>query len=212
MTDHAYEIGQQVSVPRGLDVVQGTVDGVYGDERNRQVILHVETEGGDSETITVPASVLDAARRDEAEHQPGAWLSAYQYEQALEVALADIFRSIDSKFSQTSPGPRDSGFDIAFFTPERMVVFEAKHRSRETLDAGGKYLDQLAACVHEIQARVTRSISGILVTNAKIPHGLAKRAAIARDRGESLWIARWAPDEGLDELADIVRKAVSFQR
>ncbi|MFF8440613.1 hypothetical protein ACF07U_06990 [Streptomyces californicus] len=212
MSDHTYDIGQQVSVPRGLDVVPGVVEGVYGGEgRSEQVVVRIGLEGEESETITVPARILDRARKIKEDHRPGAWLTAYQYEQALAATLATILQSLEVEFRQVrQPVPPDQGVDVAFITPEKIVVVEAKYLTRETL-GGEKYLDRLAEHVNRADAEGSGSLSGLLVTNAKVSPRLTSQARRARNMGNSLWVARWAPGDPEGELVDTVRQALTFK-
>ena len=130
--DDSIRPGDRVAVPWGLDVLEGTVVSTEGGGPGRRVVVSVDlpdTEESGAQLVTFPASELEAAAAVASERQPGAWLPAFRYEEALRHALeyliqADAELGIQS-LGHERPSP-DSRADFALDVGDHRLIIEAK--------------------------------------------------------------------------------------
>src|SRR5438876_11021665 len=86
--EQSFRPGDRVAVPWGLDVIEGTVVSSHGQGPERRVVVSVDLpDTEESQLLTFPVRELEEAAQDASERPPGAWLSAYRYEQALRRVL-----------------------------------------------------------------------------------------------------------------------------
>ncbi|MFI6767853.1 hypothetical protein [Streptomyces sp. NPDC050355] len=214
-----YEINELVAVPWGLDVLQGTVVGAYGEGRGRRILVEVEVGDGDKETLPFPPSALEAATLPgETRKSPGAWLSAAQYEQQLMEAVLVTAQSLISEWHDAisgwhdAPAPRiksgDVGVDFTLDIFRGEMAIEAKYNqhSRVRVDA----VDQVARYVDYRRIQHGVNIVGLVVVSAKGAPSVLSRAEQYRKNGVPVWFVHWQPGENEEELHRVVTQALRY--
>jgi Restriction endonuclease len=205
--DRPFSPGDRVAVPWGLDVLEGTVVSSHGEGAGRQVVVNVDlpdAEGeSESQLVTFPARELEAAAKVASERRPGAWLSAYRYEQALLSALEHLVNSETGlnmwSQSRREPATADSGADFILDDGNHRLVIEAK--APATGRVTGQAVDQLLAYLN-----LSHANAGILVTNASLSEDARKKLKVARQSGVNIWVIQWRSSDDDPELDHAIRE------
>lgn len=196
--------GQRVSVPWGLDVVDGTVVSVSGEGPNRRVVVRVTPSEPDDETesliMTFRARDLEGAATEANEHRPGSWLFAKEYEDRLRIALRQLLDQLPAAPSSTSQPNlvEDAGEgDFVLKAAGRRLLVEAKAlRGRELQpDMLEKFWRQVVKY---------QSPQALLVTNANLSKNAQQRLRELHDSGVDLRIVRWFSSEDNDALGEAI--------
>ncbi|UXY21932.1 hypothetical protein N8I84_26940 [Streptomyces cynarae] len=213
MTEREYEVGQEVAVPWGLDVIEGTVVGSYGSGPGRRILVDVSPAGdtSEAETLAFPVHVLESAEVSKLEKEPGSWLSAYRYEAELGEALQRVLSRFGGEWSSDRSirqGP-DSGYDFAFFIKGRLIVVEAKHYSRPNVPVRTEMAAQLARHISQLRNARNAKIVGLLITSGVVPAQLESNIEQFRREGSPMWATHWRPEDGDAPLVEVVSRALS---
>ena len=134
MPSRAVQVGDQVRVPWGLDMVDGVVEDIYDSSHGPRMLIRVAIPGAseDGETITLPAAEVQL--RDEAEDAPpGTWVTEAQYERRLGSALQRLLFSLPTDAEIRSNVRDASGQEVDFVVQSgnRKIFIEVKTGSRQ---------------------------------------------------------------------------------
>ncbi|MFE2704534.1 MULTISPECIES: hypothetical protein [Streptomyces] len=212
MTNRDYEVGDTVLVPWGLDLVEGTVVGAYGEGSSLRVLVEVDVGDGATEVLPFSSRALEIAQTPEEKGPPGAWVHASRYEDALSRTLTQILRQHlvewHGAVELRTGFKEDRGIDIRAQLPDRVLVVEAKHYSDENVPLRISVLDQIVAYLREPQ-RECPHVVGLVVTNTKVLPRIFEHAQELRESGIPLWVAMWRPWETSPrELEHVVAQAL----
>jgi hypothetical protein len=130
-------VGQLVSVPWGLDEVEGTVLSVYGTGTGERVVVSVRIPGGSEDDVTLTLAADSVEPIDNVAHRPqqGTWVAARAYERAVAKALRRITPDI-AQDAEISEPTADQGIDLLIHSSQSTVMIEAKYvSSRSRLPA-----------------------------------------------------------------------------
>jgi hypothetical protein len=217
MTDREYEVGESIAVPWGLDTVQGTVVGAYGEGSSRRVLVEVNVGDGATETLPYSPRALELARGSEEQSPPGAWVARARFEESARDALADVLRKIAPQWggevqSQLRLAP-DVRVDLAFSLPDRFIIAEVKHYTPGGPVESTSSIEQLRHYLMALRDRGAGNSVGILIMDRKPGVQLAKRADEMREKGLPVWVVEWEPDSRRadQELRHVISEATTYE-
>jgi hypothetical protein len=128
----ALTVGQLVSVPWGLDELEGTVLRIYDTGIGQRVVVAVRVPGADEDgedtTLTLPADAVEPIDKISHRPQPGAWVSAHAYERDVANAIRRIV-SRTTQNAEVSESAADQGADLVVHSDQSTVVVETKYTS-----------------------------------------------------------------------------------
>jgi hypothetical protein len=204
MSDQSFAPGDRVSVPWGLDVLEGTVVSSHGHGPGRQVVVSVELPDTEEETqlVTFSARLLEDAAEEASERQPGAWLPAYRYEERVRDALERL--ADDALTGPTLERERPSGQPIDFIlsSGDHRLVIEAKTASSGRV--GSKAIDQL---MHNLKR--SKGSAGLLVSNADLSPAAVERIQQARYDGYNIRAIQWHSMDDNPHLSRTISELLS---
>ncbi|MEV6479192.1 hypothetical protein [Streptomyces sp. NPDC051576] len=220
MTDREYVVGESIAVPWGLDTVEGTVVGAYGEGSGRRVLVEVNVGDGATETLPFPLRALEVTRSAEEHGPPGTWVTSARFEESVRDALADSLRKIAPEWngethSQLLIDP-DARVDLAFFLPDRFLFAEVKHytvdRSRKSVE-NTTAIEQLREYMVRLRDRGYGNSVGLLIMDRTPGGRLVKRAYEMRAKGFPVWVVEWEPDNAKAEveLRQVLAEATSYE-
>jgi hypothetical protein len=200
-------VGQVVSVPWGLDVLEGTVLRVFDTGVGPRVVVQVHVPGtgdageGDETTLTLPIDAVEPINNLSDRPQPGSWVTARSYERRVADAISrTITRIADpAEISESIP---DHGIDLLIESPGFSIAVEVKYvASRSRLPE--REVDRAL----ETASRTLLPL--LLVTNANLAPG-ALRAFLARkDIPQRFGLVRWRSPEDDADLESELRLLLS---
>lgn len=204
-TGDPFAPGKRVSVPWGLDVLQGTVIDSHGEGSTRRVMVSVDLPdtGDDPETqlVTFRATDLEAAALVANERHPGAWIQAYKYEEQLSQALERLTKTwqrLDASLERRRRGIGDEA-DFALDAEGRELLIEAKSLSPNRA-VSPDVIDKL------LRLLLSSHASGaLLVTNSRLSRAASERLEEAIRSGLSIRAVHWQPSEDNTELDQAIR-------
>lgn len=202
--EQSFRPGDRVAVPWGLDVIEGTVVSSHGLGPERRVVVSVDLpDTEESQLVTFPVQELEEAAQDASERKPGAWLSAYRYEQALRSALEQLAQP-DSGLNVWPQGPEDSARtgsrpDFIVDDGDHRLVIEVKAPLSGRVTR--KAVDQLLSYL-----TVSRLRHGLLVTNAALSPDALSELDEAHQRGFDVRAVRWHSPDDNPELGRAIRE------
>lgn len=201
--DQSFSPGDRVAVPWGLDVLEGTVVSSHGRGPGRQVVVNVDLPDAEGESgaqlVTFPAKELEAAAQVASERRPGAWLSAYRYEQALLRALEHLVDSEGGLSIWSHDRTADTGADFVLDDGNHRLIVEAKAPATGRISR--QAIDQLLAYLS-----LSNVTAGLLVTNAALTAEAQKKLQEARQRGLHVWMVHWRSSEDNPELDHAIQE------
>jgi hypothetical protein len=184
----AVSVGQIVSVPWGLDTLDGTVLRIYETGTGRRAVVQVSVPGADEDvTLTLPADTLEPADHPDRPRQ-GAWIG-------YEAAVVKAFSRVTPKISKNATLFRNTPdeVDLKIQIGEAFIAAEIKylpHRPRVSMS--------LIERAHMLHLRT--SLPVILVTNADIEIA-ENSASLAETTRREIYFVQWqtpADDEALE--------------
>lgn len=198
-------VGQVVSVPWGLDELEGTVLRIYDTGIGRRAVVRVRVPGagegeGDDMTLTLPAEALEPVDTLPHKPQPGAWVAAQAYERSVANAIRRIVSRI-AEHAEVSEAVADQGIDLLVHSGKSDIMIEVKYvSSRSRLSA--QEVDRALATASRTSAPF------LLVTNVSLAP-----SAINRFReGEvprKFSVVKWRGPEDDTNLASELRLLLS---
>jgi hypothetical protein len=195
-----------VAVPWGLDVLTGTVVESHGEGRARRVVVSVDLpdtgEDPETELVTYRAEDLEAAARIANERQPGAWLSAYRYEEELGRTLERLTHKIYASLAlhwARQTAQLDSGVDFSLDTDDRRLIIEAKSFTSNQ-PVSRATVEQLL-----FHLMASHASAALLVTNNRLSSAANERLREAISDGLSIRAVQWDPSEDNTELDQAIR-------
>ena len=202
--EQSFRPGDRVAVPWGLDVIEGTVVSTHGEGPERRVVVSVDLpDTEESQLMTFPVGELEEAAQDASERPPGAWLSAYRYEQALRHALEQL-ADRESGLNVWLESPEESAragsrSDFIVDDGDHRLVIEAKaprsgHVTRKAIDQLLSYLT------------VSSVKQGLLVTNAPLSPEALSELDEAHQRGFDVRTVQWRSPDDNPELGRAIRE------
>lgn len=210
MTNRDYEVGDAILVPWGLDVVQGTVTGAYGEGQGLRVLVEVDLGDGNTEVLPFPPRVLEVAQQPEEKGPPGTWVQASRYEQSLARVLSKILHAhvhewagdveVNARLGQNRE------IDLLAHLPDRLLLVEAKHYG-ETQPFNISVLNQMRTY---LRGQYSTPGVGLIVTNVKVHPEVAVYAEKYRKTGVPVWVVSWREWDTPVELEMALAEALSF--
>jgi hypothetical protein len=162
-------VGQLVSVPWGLDELEGTVLRIYSTGIGERVVVAVHVPGAseDETTLTLPIESVEPIGNVPHRLPPGAWVAARAYERAVANALLRVASEIAENVEVSEP-ETDQGIDLVLHSGQSTVLAQAKYASsRSRLSA--KEVDRALT----VASRATAPF--ILVTNVDLAQSARNR-------------------------------------
>ncbi|MEV0526767.1 hypothetical protein AB0I66_25370 [Streptomyces sp. NPDC050439] len=216
MTDREYEVGESITVPWGLDTVEGTVVGAYGEGSGRRVLVEVNVGDGATETLPFPQRALDAARSPELQSPPGAWVKAARFEESVRAALMEaLHESLPTWEGEARSNIQlllHQEIDFMASLPDRALLVEVKYHSSGGYTGYSSTMERLAAILMAFRRESTPAV-GLLVMNTEPPKGLSKQAFELRRRDIPIWAVGWDTDRPYTDriLRQAVGEAVNYR-
>lgn len=210
MTRRPLEPGDRVSVPWGLDVVSGVVVQVRGGGPSRRIVVSVDLgdleDDQNPQLITFPEEALEEATQLAADRKPGAWASAYRYEQDVLNILSSLLRHWDIDPDRhlhisSHDHAYDVGPDFTLNLGDRVLLIEAKAStsgklSRETID---RLWDH---------ARTLHPIIAFLVTNGDLDSSALRRLQDIAQNGPEIKVVKWRSSQDNEALSNAIREVL----
>lgn len=197
--EQSYRPGDRVAVPWGLDVIEGTVVSSHGQGPQRRVVVSVDLpDTEESQLLAFPVRELEEAAQDASERPPGAWLSAYRYEQALRRVLEqsgfNVWPESPEESARTGSRP-----DFVVDDGDHRLIIEVKAplSGRVTRKAVNQLLSYLTA---------SRLKHGLLVTNAALSPDALSELDEAHERGLDVRAVQWRSSDDNTELGRAIRE------
>lgn len=191
--------GDRVAVPWGLDVIEGTVVSSHGQGTERRVVVSVDLpDTEESQLLTFPVRELEEAAQDASERPPGAWLSAYRFEQTIRRVLEqsgfNVWPESPEESARTSSRP-----DFIVDDGDHKLIIEVKAplSGRVTRKAVDQLLSYLAG---------SRLKHGLLVTNAALSPEALSELDEAHQRGLDVRAVQWRSSDDNTELGRAIRE------
>ncbi|MET8097342.1 hypothetical protein ABZV29_12810 [Streptomyces sp. NPDC005236] len=213
MTNRDYQVGDAITVPWGLDLVQGTVVGAYGEGLGLRVLVEVDLGDGGTEVLPFPPRALELAQQPEGQGPPGAWVQASRYEESLSRVLGKILHAhapewpggveMSARLGETRE------IDFLAQLPDRLLLIEAKHYRDAQRPLNSSTLDQMVAYLRRPQRNNLPAVA-LVVTNAKVPLSVVERAEEYRKAHVPLWVAGWREWDTPVELEMALTEALRF--
>jgi thioredoxin-like negative regulator of GroEL len=209
-TGRTYAVGETVRLRWGHDVVEGAIVDTYNDGSGLRVVVRLQIPYAEPFTVALPASELQRLQSDTDIDEPGTWLSAYDYERrvmiALEKAAFDVSRAAgmrDGQRIEVENLNRDfHRWDAMLHADDHTVAVEIIFRKNQV---GIPVVDHFAS---ELERSV---FQGYALMIANVP--FAKAAVkMASNRGLTCITWRSAADDG--KLREAISKlfAVNIAR
>lgn len=190
-SDDRFEPGDRVSVPWGLDVLDGVVVSTHGEGDARRVVVSVDLPDVDAESgtqiVTLAPSALTRAAAVANDRLPGAWLSAYRYEEELRHALESLFREV-ARIAQSDWREQSALSDVIadFYVQSEghQLIVEAKNTPSGKVSR--MVVDQLLDRLNRLHGS-----SGLLVANADLSPEAQRRLEDAAREGYQVRAVKW---------------------
>jgi len=197
--EQSFRPGDRVAVPWGLDVIEGTVVSSHGQGPERRVVVSVDLpDTEESQLLTFPVRELEEAAQDASERPPGAWLSAYRYEQALRRVLEqsgfNVWPESPEESARTGSRP-----DFIVDDGDHRLIIEVKAPLSGRVTR--KAVDQLLSYL-----TVSRLKHGLLVTNAALSPDALSELDEAHQRGLDVRAVQWRSPDDNTELGRAIRE------
>lgn len=183
-------VGQTVSVPWGLDTLEGTVLRAYDTGAGPRVLVRVRLPGtgeageeGAETTLTLPAESVEPIDVAPDRPQPGTWVAARAYERHVAEALMRVMARIADS-GEISESSGDQGADLLLHSGDSVIAVEAKHlttRSRLSAEEADRAI--------EIARRTL--LPTLLVTNANPAPGALTAFLRRQDAPNKIALVRW---------------------
>src|ERR1700733_7921820 len=198
-------VGQSVSVPWGLDELEGTIVRIYSTGLGKRVVVAVRVPGtgdeDDEATLTLPIESVEP--RDTAARAPavGAWVAAAAYERAVSDALHRVASELgrEAEISEADP---DQGIDLVLHSGQSVVFAQLKYLSSRSR-LGPEAIDRALAFASQTDAPF------MLVSNVNL-------ALSARNRFRESEVPRkfslvkWRGAEDDDDLRSELRLLLAY--
>lgn len=213
MTSREYQVGDAITVPWGLDLVQGTVVGAYGEGLGLRVLVEVDLGDGSTEVLPFPPRALEIAQQPEGQSPPGAWVQASRYEESLSRVLSKILHAhVPEWLGGVEVNARlGEAREIDFLAqlPDRLLLVEAKHYRDVQRPLNTSTLDQVEAYLRGLRRNSPPAVA-LVVTNAKVPLSVIERAEKYREASVPMWVAGWREWDTPVELEMALAEALRF--
>ncbi|MFF1812745.1 hypothetical protein ACFVXW_27165 [Streptomyces sp. NPDC058251] len=211
MTNRDYQVGDAILVPWGLDLVQGTVVGAYGEGLGLRVLVEVDLGDGNTEVLPFPARALEATQQPGGHSPPGAWVQASRYEENLARELSRILHTQIQEWAGTVEVNAQLGqnreIDLLVHLPDRLLLVEAKHYTDSHRSLNTSTLNQMR---EYLRNQYNPPAVALIVTNAKVYPQAATHAEKYRESGVPLWVATWHEGDTTTELEMALAEALRF--
>ncbi|WP_449349595.1 hypothetical protein [Streptomyces shaanxiensis] len=214
MTDREYEVGESIAVPWGLDTVEGTVVGAYGEGSSQRVLVEVSIGDGATETLPFSLRALEVARDVEKQSPPGEWVTTARFEESVRNALAGALRYVNPLWGRREGSIQshlriadDLRIDVAVSLPDRLVIVEAKHYHPGKPVESTVAVDQLRHYLMQLRTRGAGRAVGLLIMDREPGMQLMERADSMRMEGFPIWVVEWEP--GNPSADEELRKALN---
>jgi len=164
--------GQVVSVPWGLDLLEGNVLRVYDTGAGPRAVVSVRIPGtdvgeGEDVTLTLPADSLEPMEASPNRSQPGSWVTARAYERSVAEAIQRATEKL-GEITEVSEATTDTGIDLVIHSGESIIVAEVKYVSPR-LRISAKEIDRALSLADSTSAPF------LLVTNASLAPSAVNR-------------------------------------
>lgn len=217
MTDREYEVGESIAVPWGLDTVEGTVVGAYGEGSGRRVLVEVSVGDGATETLPFSPRALKVARSAEMQSPPGAWVTTARFEESVRDALSEALRDVNPRWGGSIQSQlriaEDLRIDLAASLPDRLMIAEAKHYSPGKPVESTLAVDQLRHYLTQLRTQGAGRAVALLIMDRQPGMQLVKRAYSMRMEGFPIWVVEWEPGNPRadEKLRNVLSEAVFYQ-
>lgn len=202
-----YVAGEIVSVPWGLDIVQGTIIGSYGSGPTERLIVRVSVPGTDDQPeVTFPAKVIEDAEiaRRQGDQAPGSWLTEYGYEQALKALILSILAH-RGRSEELSEGDRAADVRPDFVITGQSHPIYVEARTHVT----PKVVDQVLSWNRALPA-ATAHVAAWLIVSAEAPKpDVLNKIDRARADGVCIKLIEWLKPQDDRLVADAIAELES---
>lgn len=203
-------VGQTVSVPWGLDVLEGTVLRVYGTGSGSRAVVRVHIPGtggdeseGEDATLTLPTDAVEPIDDSPDRPRPGSWVDALAYEQLVAAAVQRILAKIAHPAEVSEPSSEsDQGIDMVIHSGDSMIAIEAKYLSSKS-----RLPEREVDRAIDIAGRTLLPL--LLVTNANPAPGALSAFRKRHETAKRLGLVRWRSPADDTDLESELRLLLS---
>jgi hypothetical protein len=211
-----FVVGETISVPWGLDVIEGVVVGGYGRGDAERVIVSVRpSENSDEagQTITFPKKVLEAAQERAQAHRPGMWANEVLYEHAVASALTNLLRTnVTAPLRVLRHGAQDVEPDLTLGLGDKVLIVEAKNHLQPGIDAR-LFRQVLGWLTHHEEAadrsNLSAGASGLIVTDSEPTSDVLAEIHDLRTLGHRIAWVRWLDSADNPKLSEALEDLLS---
>lgn len=205
----ALTVGQTVSVPWGLDVLEGTVLRVYETGAGPRVVVQVRIpgtgEGGaesEDATLTLPTDVVEPIDDRSAKPEPGAWVADRAYERRVADAVLRAISKIADVGAISEPSS-DRGVDYLIHSGDSNIAVQAKHLSSSHSRLPAEEVDRA------MKIASASVLPLLLVTNANPTPGALRAFLGKKETPRKFALVRWRSPADDTDLESELRLLLS---